>query len=124
MLGRGQVAHQCWSVSSGEIGMQEVPGSSPGASITEHSFHGIPTSSQKGRSVTHVSGTMCYLCVGSLIPLSKRTGSFPAPSIRAVNSHGPIHGPMVIYLWPLAEVVNVRSEDFGAIACVSPCRAE
>jgi hypothetical protein len=33
-------------------------------------------------------------------------------------------GQWLSYLWPLAEVVNVRSEDFGEIACVSPCRAE
>jgi hypothetical protein len=33
-------------------------------------------------------------------------------------------GQWLSYLWPLAEVVNVRSEDFGAIACVSPYRAE
>src|SRR5579884_1001445 len=40
------------------------------SSITEHSFHGIHTSPLKlqlqGESVTHVSGTMCHLCVGTL----------------------------------------------------------
>ena len=29
------------------------------SSITEHSFHGIDTSSSKAESVTHVSGTFC-----------------------------------------------------------------
>src|SRR3546814_14135857 len=39
------------------------------SSITEHSFHGIDTSRQACLSggVTHVSGTMCHLCLGSLI---------------------------------------------------------
>jgi len=31
-------------------------------SITEHSFQGILSPSREGESVTHVSGTMCYLC--------------------------------------------------------------
>src|SRR5215472_12351864 len=38
------------------------------SSIAERSFHGIFTPSPEGESVTHVSGTMCYLC---LRPLSK-----------------------------------------------------
>ena len=38
------------------------------SSIAEHSFHGILAPSPKGESVTHVSGTMCYLC---LRPLSR-----------------------------------------------------
>src|SRR5229473_2078381 len=36
------------------------------SSITEHSFQGI-TSSPRGGSVTHVSGTKCHLCVRPLI---------------------------------------------------------
>src|ERR1700683_1113853 len=36
------------------------------SSITEHSFHGIAPPLKKGKSVTYVSGTNCYLCVGSL----------------------------------------------------------
>src|SRR5580704_15676989 len=35
------------------------------SSITEHSFQGI-ASSPRGGSVTHVSGTMCYLCLRPL----------------------------------------------------------
>lgn len=35
--------------------------------ITEHSFQGISTSrSQERKGVTHVSGTICHLCLGSL----------------------------------------------------------
>jgi len=34
--------------------------------MTEHSFHGIHFLLKKGESVTYVSGTFCYLCVGSL----------------------------------------------------------
>src|ERR1700745_3430983 len=36
------------------------------SSITEHSFHGILLSAPFGpKSVTHVSGTFCYLCLGT-----------------------------------------------------------
>src|ERR1700731_2722369 len=38
--------------------------------MTEHSFHGIHfPPPQKGESVTYVSGTICYLCVGSFIQI-------------------------------------------------------
>src|SRR5437016_5830990 len=36
------------------------------SSIAEHSFHGIDTSRSKAESVTYVSGTLCYLCLGPL----------------------------------------------------------
>src|SRR6267143_2098110 len=37
------------------------------SSITEHSFHGIDTSRlEAAESVTHVSGTFCHPCLGSL----------------------------------------------------------
>ena len=35
--------------------------------ITEHSFHGIHASPGKGKGVTHVSGTICHLCLGPFI---------------------------------------------------------
>jgi hypothetical protein len=38
--------------------------------MTEHSFHGIHTSPAKGKGVTHVSGTICHLCLG---PLNQQT---------------------------------------------------
>src|SRR5579862_3365528 len=31
--------------------------------MTEHSFHGINTSRPTAKSVTHVSGTVCHLCL-------------------------------------------------------------
>jgi len=34
------------------------------SSITEHSFHGIHASPGKGKGVTHVSGTICHVCLG------------------------------------------------------------
>jgi hypothetical protein len=36
------------------------------SSITEHAFHGIhtPRLTEQAESVTHVSGTMCHLCLG------------------------------------------------------------
>ena len=38
------------------------------SSITERSFHGIPLFPPfEGKSVTYVSSTFCYLCLGSLI---------------------------------------------------------
>src|SRR5580700_2774374 len=37
------------------------------SSVTEHSFQGISPSLKPGGSVTHVSGTMCYLCLRPLI---------------------------------------------------------
>ena len=43
--------------------------------------HQIPSSPKKEKSVTHVSGTICYLCVGSLIPL----GSQQAHSIELID---------------------------------------
>src|SRR6516162_10175135 len=36
------------------------------SSMTEHSLHGIDTSRQEAKSVTHVSGTKCHLCLGLL----------------------------------------------------------
>src|SRR6266700_1674289 len=57
------------------------------SSITELAFHGINTSRQKAKSVTHVSGTKCHLCLGSLISRGWTVGnprghpaSFPAGS--------------------------------------------
>jgi hypothetical protein len=35
--------------------------------MTEHSFHGIHSLPERGKSVTYVSGTICYLCLRSLI---------------------------------------------------------
>jgi hypothetical protein len=37
---------------------------------TEHSFHGSHTSPGKGKGVTHVSGTISYLCLGPLKVMS------------------------------------------------------
>src|SRR6478672_1034653 len=57
------------------------------SSITEHSFQGIFTSRRKAESVTHVSGTFCHLCLGSLTKLEKpnnRTG-------HLVRRKGPSH---------------------------------
>src|SRR5882672_9021943 len=49
------------------------------SSITEHSFHGIDTSRSIAESVTHVSGTPCYLCVGPLKRLGLAKPSPPPP---------------------------------------------
>src|SRR6266478_4939597 len=48
------------------------------SSITEHSFQGITPSSLEEESVTHVSGTKCYLCLEPLIT-SKYTAILTFP---------------------------------------------
>src|SRR5580658_6202062 len=49
------------------------------SSITELSFHGIPLPPpSRGKSVTHVSGTFCYLCVEPhIICLAPQVGLEP-----------------------------------------------
>src|SRR5664279_2057318 len=48
------------------------------SSITELSFHGIPPPPlYRGKSVTHVSGTFCYLCVEPHILSGRRYGYPP-----------------------------------------------
>src|SRR6202021_998377 len=62
--------------------------------MTEHSFHGIHfPPPQKGESVTYVSGTICYLCVGSFTLLFSTLRSFRAlrfhahfPYIRTIDA--------------------------------------
>src|SRR6185295_11240002 len=53
------------------------------SSITELSFHGIPLLPPpfRRKSVTHVSGTFCYLCLGSLI----KADSHEHPGLIAVG---------------------------------------
>src|SRR5580698_10573461 len=46
------------------------------SSVTEHSFQGIFPSLKPGGSVTHVSGTMCYLCLRPLNFLKTKTLRF------------------------------------------------
>src|SRR5271167_1824953 len=51
--------------------------------VTEHSFHGINTSRPKAKSVTHVSGTVCHLC---LRPLTIIIRTLPAHVRLTCNS--------------------------------------
>src|SRR6266403_539894 len=53
------------------------------SSITEHSFHGIDTSPGKGKGVTHVSGTICHLCLG---PLSGNLRQVAKPFLALAQS--------------------------------------
>src|SRR5260370_27843042 len=60
------------------------------SSITEHSFHGIQASPGKGKGVTHVSGTICHLCLG---PLKERTvcrGQGSSPPERECRASGSV----------------------------------
>src|SRR6266446_4941926 len=56
------------------------------STITDHSFHCIHASPGKGKGVTHVSGTICHLCLGPLtvtsgadtrVPISARSCLWP-----------------------------------------------
>src|SRR3954464_4634096 len=72
------------------------------SSITELAFHGIYTSRRtKAESVTHVSGTNCHLCLGSLKVGRNRTreqqpvGEAPGdPGESAAAEHGARSVPM------------------------------
>src|SRR5215471_19126175 len=55
------------------------------SSMTEHSFQGITPSQKTGGSVTHVSGTMCYLCLRPLSPV--RPGDIGDSSYRRHGLH-------------------------------------
>jgi hypothetical protein len=55
------------------------------SSITEHSFHGIDTSRPKAESVTYVSGTPCYLCLGPL-----KVVKTSAPRLRVDQATGEV----------------------------------
>src|ERR1700743_1101338 len=56
------------------------------SSITELSFQGLSLSPPFGRkSVTHVSGTFCYLCLGSLTFLNQRFELLGSFHFRALN---------------------------------------
>jgi hypothetical protein len=60
------------------------------SSITEHSFQGIHSLPKRGKSVTHVSGTICYLCVESLTRVQNpfpmhQLGGTAAFGLRAVE---------------------------------------
>src|SRR5882757_8310123 len=65
------------------------------SSITEHSFHGIDTSPGKGKGVTHVSGTICHLCLG---PLTAANLPQPGPAIRRAVSFLLRHAPSHLHL--------------------------
>src|ERR1700746_1574528 len=55
------------------------------SSITELSFHGILLSAPFGpKSVTHVSGTFCYLCLGT--DIQGLAASCCAPSVRGESA--------------------------------------
>src|SRR5262245_5252287 len=58
------------------------------SSTTEHSFQGIGTSRlplSQAESVTHVSRTICHLCLGSLKPLILTLPQGPYSDFRAQN---------------------------------------
>src|SRR5229473_3112550 len=49
------------------------------SSITELAFHGISTSRQKAKSVTHVSGTKCHLCLSSTLAIFEAGSNAECP---------------------------------------------
>jgi hypothetical protein len=59
----------------------------PAANVTEHSFQGISPSLKPGGGVTHVSGTMCYLCL-RLLKAAQQVrvlSQKPQPTIRPTS---------------------------------------
>jgi hypothetical protein len=100
------------------------------SSITEHSFQGIHSLPKRGKSVTHVSGTICYRCVGSFIwssPIGSISLHFAAKplfwalglpvskscriSVPALRLHG-------FKSRPDAKLLNnLRNPRFGATGC-------
>src|SRR5260370_35676820 len=65
------------------------PSSSPAtsrrrSSIPEHAFHGIQASPGKGKGVTHVSGTICHLCLGPLTA-ANQTSSMRVPKRKLLG---------------------------------------
>src|SRR5580658_2496903 len=75
------------------------------SSITELSFHGIPLPPpSRGKSVTHVSGTFCYLCVEPHIKHFQPVG--PRENATRRQSVGTFVGMLfhngALFLLPLA----------------------
>src|SRR5262249_44616204 len=59
------------------------------SSIAEHSFQGITPSLPEGGSVTHVSGTMCYLCSRPLTNKHDLKNLFKGAAAVACSKPGP-----------------------------------
>src|ERR1700739_2911597 len=71
------------------------------SSITELSFHGIPLPPpSRGKSVTHVSGTFCYLCVEpdklELIPINQRILVWRFCHARFPDVRDPLHSVLAV----------------------------
>src|SRR5580700_2912458 len=65
------------------------------SSTTEHSFHGINTSRQRAKSVTHVSGTKCHPCLGPFSRQPSRVCRRPAWARRSVFAKPRLRAPLV-----------------------------
>src|SRR6266481_9268494 len=72
------------------------------SSITEHSFHGINASPGKGKGVTHVSGTICHLCLGPL-----RT----APAIPGIGFFDDLCRQILVLLLDRPRAVDLRIDQ-------------
>src|SRR6185437_13510700 len=79
------------------------------SSITEHSFQGISTSRllPHARSVTHVSGTICHLCLGSLKRLSQ-LATRPSSSRRWLCPRSPRKSPNGLRTLPTPPWANEK----------------
>src|SRR6266850_8181074 len=80
------------------------------SSMTEHSFQGIHFLLKKEGSVTHVSGTFCHLCVGSLTVSYWVLCQKPQPTIQP-TPHCTIEllTPSAVRYSPCAASVSSRS---------------
>src|SRR5437764_11462230 len=61
------------------------------SSITELALQGIDTSRPKAESVTHVSGTKCHLCLGSLTAQPSSPEQHRQPAGSAHRAFRPFH---------------------------------
>src|SRR5208282_3705867 len=80
------------------------------SSMTEHSFHGIHTSRPKAKSVTHVSGTKCHLCLRPLKTSRANRTAFtrpPYPELGSVRKGG-CRISTLPALWP-----DFQKQPFG-----------
>src|SRR5579863_1820487 len=102
------------------------------SSITELSFHGIPLPPPSRRkSVTHVSGTFCYLSLRPLIVFSPETGS--TPTTGALPRTRPIQRVLVLLSRNRRlslgapqgkDAVNVNQNGAWRIPSFNPTRGE
>src|SRR3954471_13316015 len=85
------------------------------SSMAEHAFHGINTSRPKAKSVTHVSGTRCHLCLGPLTA-PEHDGRVQALRKAPVRKAEPESEPLRAVYVPRSEAV-ISGQPFQGGGC-------